>query len=310
MDKKTLLLIFTGVSMAIISGFIYRKYRSLTDEIASLKEQLKLSNSDNSNELSSKLNNISNRDIVSNESSLDETSISSSQHTAQGDFVECDPSNTIVNNCKSDEDDSIIRTRNEVDYLQQELKNVEGLINEINSKEDTSCQENIVQSVNIMGSNCQSDRMSSSKEQILSLNPIHSMKNNISEFEDLANVPSDNNSELNQLIQKESQINDTILQYSLSNENNESSINNDYTSEMSKDNNINVTDDRQAVEHTIKLDLIIKNFSKDQLKDICKENNLPIGGPKIKLINRIIDKGLGHLLNNTPEELNQSELLQ
>ena len=155
------------------------------------------------------------------------------------------------------------------------------------------------------------------------MNPLHTNKNNISEFEDLANVPSDDNSELNQLIHKESQILDTISPYNISTTDNASAHNtssfhnmsshhlqDDYVSEISQNIVMKSTDDKESVKKTIKIDLIVKNFSNKQLKDICRDHYMAIGGAKIKLINRIIENGFGHLLNNSPAELNLTELSQ
>lgn len=359
MDKKTLLIIFTCVSLAIIIGFMYRKYKSLTDEISRLKEQLEASQSKEISN-SSHDNEETDNDVegFSTNSSIDMVNI---EHNGYNNNPNNNYSNIegLPRDNASIDDDSIIRARKEVTLLQQELQNVEGLIQDSESNQTyhtdndndnavTHAQENdmtitnndpnreqgitdnqvhsgehIVQDTHeLSGNHLTSVDHFTSAEQNISLVPLYNTKNNMSEFEDLANVPSDENSELNQLIHKESQIdigiNHNITLDEIRSNNNMTSFNNlslndikeDYASEMSKNINMKSSDDKEDVELTITLDLIIKNFSNKQLKDICRDNNLPIGGPKVKLINRIIDNDLGYLLNNTPIELNQSELLQ
>ena len=332
MDKKTLLIIFTFVSLVIVAGFIYSKYKTLTNQIAQLKAELAVGGGGDSN-----IENLSNNSFIN------------TPEVSPDDRANINMSDILLDSTNSVDGDSIIRARNELSLLQQELHNVEDLIQD----SDTESAQNYSNDIgaahpngtgaahpNDIGVTHHKDTgaahpndtgaahpkdalLDNSAEYTSALNPLHTNKNNISEFEDLANVPSDDNSELNQLIHKESQILDTISPYNISTTDNASAHNtssfhnmsshhlqDDYVSEISQNIVMKSADDKESVKKTIKIDLIVKNFSNKQLKDICRDHYMAIGGAKIKLINRIIENGFGHLLNNSPAELNLTELSQ
>jgi hypothetical protein len=340
MDKKTLLIIFTFVSLVIVAGFIYSKYKTLTNQIAQLKAELAVGGGGDSN-----IENLSNNSFIN------------TPEVSPDDRANINMSDILLDSTNSVDGDSIIRARNELSLLQQELHNVEDLIQD----SDTESAQNYSNDIgaahpndtgaahpndigvthhkdtgaahpndtgaahpNDIGAAHPKDALlDNSAEYTSALNPLHTNKNNISEFEDLANVPSDDNSELNQLIHKESQILDTISPYNISTTDNASAHNtssfhnmsshhlqDDYVSEISQNIVMKSADDKESVKKTIKIDLIVKNFSNKQLKDICRDHYMAIGGAKIKLINRIIENGFGHLLNNSPAELNLTELSQ
>jgi hypothetical protein len=332
MDKKTLLIIFTFVSLVIVAGFIYSKYKTLTNQIAQLKAELAVGGGGDSN-----IENLSNNSFIN------------TPEVSPDDRANINMSDILLDSTNSVDGDSIIRARNELSLLQQELHNVEDLIQDSDTEsaqnysndtgaahpndtgaahpEDTGAahpNDTGAAHPNDIGAAHPKDALlDNSAEYTSALNPLHTNKNNISEFEDLANVPSDDNSELNQLIHKESQILDTISPYNISTTDNASAHNtssfhnmsshhlqDDYVSEISQNIVMKSADDKESVKKTIKIDLIVKNFSNKQLKDICRDHYMAIGGAKIKLINRIIENGFGHLLNNSPAELNLTELSQ
>ena len=340
MDKKTLLIIFTFVSLVIVAGFIYSKYKTLTNQIAQLKAELAVGGGGDSN-----IENLSNNSFIN------------TPEVSPDDRANINMSDILLDSTNSVDGDSIIRARNELSLLQQELHNVEDLIQDSDTESAQNYSNDIgaahpndtgaahpndigVTHPNDIGVTHHKDTgaahpndigaahpkdalLDNSAEYTSALNPLHTNKNNISEFEDLANVPSDDNSELNQLIHKESQILDTISPYNISTTDNASAHNtssfhnmsshhlqDDYVSEISQNIVMKSADDKESVKKTIKIDLIVKNFSNKQLKDICRDHYMAIGGAKIKLINRIIENGFGHLLNNSPAELNLTELSQ
>jgi hypothetical protein len=332
MDKKTLLIIFTFVSLVIVAGFIYSKYKTLTNQIAQLKAELAVGGGGDYN-----IENLSNNSFIN------------TPEVSPDDRANINMSDILLDSTNSVDGDSIIRARNELSLLQQELHNVEDLIQDSdtesaqNYSNDTGAahpndtgaahpEDTGAAHPNDTGADHPKDTgaahpkdalLDNSAEYTSALNPLHTNKNNISEFEDLANVPSDDNSELNQLIHKESQILDTISPYNISTTDNASAHNtssfhnmsshhlqDDYVSEISQNIVMKSADDKESVKKTIKIDLIVKNFSNKQLKDICRDHYMAIGGAKIKLINRIIENGFGHLLNNSPAELNLTELSQ
>lgn len=341
MDKKTLLIIFTLVSLIIVAGFIYSKYKTLTNQIAQLKA-----------ELAGRLSNISHGggDSDSNIENLSNNSFINTPEVSPDDSANINMSEVVLDSTHSVDNNSIIRARNELSLLQQELHNVEGMIEDSDTESaqnyatmdaklthpvDTNAPHpvdaklthpvdaKLTHPVDTNAPHPVDTLLDNSTEYTDTLNPLHTNKNNLSEFEDLANVLSDDNSELNQLIQKESKILENTGPYNIPITENDSVHNipsfhnlslhhlqDDYASEISQNIVMKSADDNETVKQTIKIDLIVKNFSNKQLKDICRENDLPLGGTKIKLINRVIENGLGHLLNNSPTELNVTELSQ
>ena len=144
--------------------------------------------------------------------------------------------------------------------------------------------------------------------------------NTTSEFDDLENVPSDNNSELNELIQKESElsknnnefnINSSIIEENKSIDNLSELRNKDYEESENSDiyinsSKLNTTDNRSSIVilNDIEYNVIYKNFTNKQLRDMCKSNQLIVAGNKKALIERLIDNNLAHLFDNSEVPVN------
>ena len=129
---------------------------------------------------------------------------------------------------------------------------------------------------------------------------------NSSEYDDLDNVNAEHNSELNQLIQKESELPEI----------NENDINNNFLQESSSMNklsdvfnNTEIKKDTMSTNNLlndIEYNVIMKNFSTKELKKLCRDNDLIVAGNKKNLINRLVDNNLKHLLKEESNLLNIS----
>lgn len=129
---------------------------------------------------------------------------------------------------------------------------------------------------------------------------------NSSEYDDLHNVNAEHNSELNQLIQKESKLTEI----------NENDINNNFLQESSSMNklsdvfnNTEIQKDTMSTNHLlndIEYNVIMRNFSTKQLKKLCKDNDLIVAGNKKTLINRLVDNNLKYLLKQETNLVNIS----
>ena len=217
----------------------------------------------------------------------------------------------------SSESQSLETTQNEVQQLENELKNVEYLLDE--NKTDTELNYDTL------------DKQTTGRidsildDSVRYSDMVGTGKHTSSEFDDLENVPSDNNSELNELIKKESITAISLEQYSQNIAENSStellqsleaihSSSKDITEVVntienkSKDtfNNIN---DKQSDKQDIEISVIQKKFSVKALRSICAKNSLSQSGTKIVLIERIIQNNLSDKLEKTSHSVKLTENL-
>ena len=326
MDKKMLVVIFSVISLLIIGGYIYITYNKLTNKIKLLEKELdKVKSGETYGEISDK-----NAVGASKEFALDDTEI---DHYTNENFigVSSQDNSHVTNNLGnntinsynmthsnvSSESQSLETTQNEVQQLENELKNVEYLLDE--NKTDTELNYDTL------------DKQTTGRiDSILDDSARYSdmvgaRKHTSSEFDDLENVPSDNNSELNELIKKESITAISLEQYSQNIAENSStellqsleaihSSSKDITEVVntienkSKDtfNNIN---DKQSDKQDIEISVIQKKFSVKALRSICAKNSLSQSGTKIVLIERIIQNNLSDKLEKTSHSVKLTENL-
>ena len=326
MDKKMLVVIFSVISLLIIGGYIYVTYNKLTNKIKLLEKELdEFKSGETYGEITDK-----NAVGVSKEFDLDDSEI---DHDTNENFIgvssQDNPhaTNNLGNNTinsynmthsnVSSESQSLETTQNEVQQLENELKNVEYLLDE--NKTDTELNYDTL------------DKQTTGRiDSILDDSARYSdmvgaRKHTSSEFDDLENVPSDNNSELNELIKKESITAISLEQYSQNIAENSStellqsleaihSSSKDITEVVntienkSKDtfNNIN---DKQSDKQDIEISVIQKKFSVKALRSICAENSLSQSGTKTVLIERIIQNNLSDKLEKTSHSVKLTENL-
>jgi hypothetical protein len=242
--------------------------------------------------------------------------------------------NTTVRQKGGSEINSLEKTQNEVNQLQHELQHIDHLIqssdNDSNSVEllDGFVDDRID---NIINNKDYRDKLIQESKSIEPLTDeivtkVHDLdqKHNTSVFEDLANVPSDNNSELHELIQQESELskydgdhlsnikesfiteNNSIEQLSeLCNQDTNMSHQSEIYLDSDKiDTNESHHSNTNIILDDIEYNVIYKNFTNKQLKEYCRSNQLIVAGSKKILIDRLLDNNFGHLFHESNTHIN------
>ena len=321
MDKKMLIMIFVVVSSLIITGYIYVSYSKLIEKIEELEKWRASGNNksvlekfENDSGYTSENDNTPSP-LKENISKINNDNLAMSETININTHLET--VNTVMSTSTS-ESQSVDAVRNEVEELENQLKNVEELIHTQSADEVLNYDELDKQTSGRIDSILDDSNQYS--------NMLNSNKNNSSEFDDLENVPNENNSELNQLIKQESLNDNTLEMYS--NNINENDSEDNLNSLEQLENNVNMDDiinhetnndnldNTETIEHTsqqsfdnindetsdkqeIEISVIQKQFSVKNLKKICVDNNLGISGNKTTLIERIIKNNLSHELENS-----------
>jgi hypothetical protein len=204
---------------------------------------------------------------------------------------------------------SVTKTQNEVDILKRELEKIETLIDDSGS-EDIS--ENISEDnrENMSNDIDNSVENSSNKENVINeddneeidndvvelVNKLDTdnqySNNNMSEFDELANIENDQNSELNDLIRVDP---DTLYNGNKLYKNDIKSNDEIVSTSSYGSKSINSYLSRDNINKG-EYENIAKQFIKNDLKDICKQINLPQKGNKIQLIEKIFHAGRQDLI--------------
>ena len=316
MDKKMLLIIFSVISLLIIGGYIYVTYNKLTSKINLLEKELdEFKSTGASKEILDKAsvdlnNNDYSRDIKSDDN-INENFISNTVYNNTHVVNDLNDNNMrsydMINSNISSESHSLETTQNEVQKLEDQLKNVEYLLDNNDSNAqlnyDKLDQETTERIDTILDD---SDKYG----DMLGVKKHHS-----SEFDDLENVPTDNNSELNELIKKESITATSLDQYSHNIAENSSNDllqsleaihssskdikNVENTLENKSKDTFSNINDKQSDKQEIEISVIQKKFSVKALRTICLDNGLSQSGSKFILIERIINNNLSDKLEKT-----------
>lgn len=231
----------------------------------------------------------------------------------------------VDKNDKSSDVSSITQTQNEVDMLKKELHKIETLINTSDSEydessysENSSNSEDEIENEMDVDDESYEDDDSADEEQLdtdmlkddINSNSVDNnlinlvnrleaeeknslencKKNNYSEFDELANIENDGNSELNDLIRKDGGLNNYDIIENI--ETNNNSNNEEVLSIRSKESSISSPDNTNKIEY----ENIARQFIKNDLKDICKLINLPLKGNKLDLIEKIFQAGRQDLI--------------
>ena len=325
MDKKMLLIIFSIVSILIIGGYIYVGYNKLNKRLDLLEKELSSVRSDNICRLPNKKSVSEDKNIESTkelEESGSEEELALEEQCREQFINSNQQINSEINSNITSESQSIETTRNEVEQLENQLRNVENLLdNGENTSEGVLNYELLDQKTT-----GRIDSILDDSDKYNSL--VTQNKNNSSEFDDLENVPNEDNSELNQLIKQESG-NSHALELSSSNiaenisEDNMRSLEQIETSNKSieeakqiieknsqqsfDDLNDNVSDKQQIEESLIRNTYNLKKVK--ELKAICQENGLSQTGNKNALIDRLIEEGVINQLENSSNSVELTENL-
>ena len=200
---------------------------------------------------------------------------------------------------------SVTKTQNEVDLLKKELEKIETLI-ESSSSENMSEGSRVSEDVSKTGDNVVESTEDDINNDIVELvdklergDEYHN--SNMSEFDELANVGNDKNSELNDLIKVDDINNENEVENTKSVESVQKSIesvqkNTESITKSSIDSRS--VDSSVSKENTNKNEYenIAKQFIKTDLKDICKQINISQKGNKLQLIEKIFDAGRQDLI--------------
>ena len=223
--------------------------------------------------------------------------------------------------------DSIKETRNEVNVLSNELNRLDALIDEssnlsnqnaINNNESNRISE-ILYSENYRNSllNISNTEPVTSELQELisnvSKNKNKEMAKHVSsEYDDLANVPIENNSELNALIknkdniEENTSIDDLESIEKISNKQSYISSNKSDINSNKSDINSNKSDTFTAISE-IEVDIFLSRYSARELKEKCKDMGLSQAGTKKHLVERLIKNNPEELLENKSNTINISD---
>lgn len=315
MDKKMLLIIFSIISLLIIGGYIYVTYNKLTSKIKLLEKELdEFKSTGASKEILDKTGNDLTNEIYSNDDK---------SHNNNENFVsEVDQNNShvvtdlvnnnitgydMINSHTSSESQSLETTQNEVQQLENQLKNVEYLLDSNDGNAQLNYDKLDQETTGRI------DTILDDSDKYVDMLGVQ--KHHSSEFDDLENVPTDNNSELNELIKKESITATSLEQYSHSIAENSSNDllqsleaihssskdikNVENTIENKSKDTFSNINDKQSNKQEIEISVIQKKFSAKTLRTICLDNGLSQGGSKMVLIERIISNNLSDKLEKT-----------
>lgn len=319
MDNKYLLYMLIGcfITICLLSYASYVTYSQLNFKLEHLRKELTTLSNLNQYNPRNKL------DIISNNTDNSKIIDGNTSGNIENDNKNIDVHNTqIGGECEERDVNSLEKAKNEVEQLQNELQNIDHLINDSDNEEDTT--ERIDHIINKDEYRDQLLKDTKSIEPLTNeiVTKVHNLDkgNTTSEFDDLENVPSDNNSELNELIQKESElsknnnefnINSSIIEENKSIDNLSELRNKDYEESENSDiyinsSKLNTTDNRSSIVilNDIEYNVIYKNFTNKQLRDMCKSNQLIVAGNKKALIERLIDNNLAHLFDNSEVPVN------
>lgn len=315
MDKKMLLIIFSIISLLIIGGYIYVTYNKLTSKIKLLEKELdEFKSTGASKEILDKTGNDLTNEIYSNDDKSHNNNENFISEVVQNNsHVVTDLANNnitgydMINSHTSSESQSLETTQNEVQQLEDQLKNVEYLLDSNDSNAQLNYDKLDQETTGRI------DTILDDSDKYVDMLGVQ--KHHSSEFDDLENVPTDNNSELNELIKKESITATSLEQYSNSIAENSSNDllqsleaihssskdikNVENTIENKSKDTFSNINDKQSNKQEIEISVIQKKFSAKTLRTICLDHGLSQGGSKIILIERIINNNLSDKLEKT-----------
>ena len=316
-----LLIIFSIVSLLIIGGYIYVSYNKLNKRIDLLEKEINDIKSDNicmlpNSPRKKNKDNYADKNIVNN--------VMDPEKECREQFINNIQSNNLESNSNTtSESQSIETTRNEVAELENELRNVENLLDE---EDNVEGQEVLNYEVLDQQTTGRIDSILDDSDKYNSI--VTQNKQNSSEFDDLENVPNENNSELNELIKRESassprlELNSSHIAENLSEdalqsleqiETSKKSIDEarqiiEKNSEASFEELNDTASDKQQIEESLVRNML-NNKKVKELKTICQENHLSQTGNKTTLINRLIDNGIINQIENSSNSFKLSENL-
>ena len=203
---------------------------------------------------------------------------------------------------------SVDRLNNEIHNLKNDINNIEDLIQDSSygssngdSIDINAAQyEEQLQNINTVNDNIDEslikevEQVKEFTQQISGSHTDDYQKNNNSEFEDLANVDLEHNSEFDELIEdvdhSEENDEDTDVNEELLDNTPESVVESEENEEeMSLENQVELSDE---LKKEVDIDVISNLYSKKQLENLCIANNLSKSGNKTTLVQRLLDNNV------------------
>jgi len=321
--KQYITYILIGLAVALVIGlglYLKKKFDSLEERVSAMNAELftvrnymssekRLGNEDMfsantqrnialeiNNTMPSQTGEPQYNENTNNENRVDENM---NEQVNVNDFQETSPNN------------SYDRLHDEVTNLREDINNIEDLLEDSSggsmSQEsddiDANMYEQQLQNIETTGNHPLDESLIEQVQQVNEVVQIASrnddyIKNNNSEFEDLANVDLEHNSEFDELLDDVSKTDDNTNEALLGEES-------DNESEEEEDEDENDDDNLDGVEidsnlkMELDVDVITNSFSKTQLINLCIENNVSKSGNKTVLVERLLEAGVDLTSDNS-----------
>lgn len=325
--KQYITYILIGLAIAIVIGlglYLKKKFDSLEERVSAMNAELftvrnymssekRLGNEDmfsanTQQNIALEINNKMSAQTVTPQYNENTVNENMNEQINVNDFQETSPNN------------SYDRLNDEVTNLRADINNIEDLLEDSSggslSREsddlDAEMYEQQLQNIETTGNHPLDDSLIEQVQQVNEVVQIASrnddyIKNNNSEFEDLANVDLEHNSEFDELLEDVS--NDDNTEQALLGEesNNESTgeheekLDSDSVEEetVDSDDNLDGVEIDSNLKMELDMDVITNSFTKTELINLCIENNVSKSGNKTVLVERLIEAGVDLTSDNS-----------
>ena len=325
--KQYITYILIGLAIAIVIGlglYLKKKFDSLEERVSAMNAELftvrnymssekRLGNEDmfsanTQQNIALEINNKMSAQTVTPQYNENTVNENMNEQINVNDFQETSPNN------------SYDRLNDEVTNLRADINNIEDLLEDSSggslSREsddlDAEIYEQQLQNIETTGNHPLDDSLIEQVQQVNEVVQIASrnddyIKNNNSEFEDLANVDLEHNSEFDELLEDVS--NDDNTEQALLGEesNNESTgeheekLDSDSVEEetVDSDDNLDGVEIDSNLKMELDMDVITNSFTKTELINLCIENNVSKSGNKTVLVERLIEAGVDLTSDNS-----------
>jgi len=329
--KQYITYILIGLAIAVVIGlglYLKKKFDSLEERVSAMNAELftvrnymssekRLGNEDmfsanTQRNIALEINNTMSAQTGTpqyneNTANRDNVNENMNEQINVNDFQETSPNN------------SYDRLHDEVTNLREDINNIEDLLEDSSggsvSREsddlDAEMYEQQLQNIETTGNHQLDESLIEQVQQVNEVVQIATrnddyIKNNNSEFEDLANVDLEHNSEFDELLEEVSNTDDNTDEALLGEEsNNEHEIEENSESDEGEEETVNSNDNLDGVEidsnlkMELDIDVITNSFSKTQLINLCIENNVSKSGNKTVLVERLIEAGVDLTSDNS-----------
>lgn len=327
--KQYITYILIGLAVALVIGlglYLKKKFDSLEERVSAMNAELftvrnymssekRLGNEDmfsanTQRNIALEINNTmpsqtgapQYNENTNNENRVDENRVDENMNEQVNvdDFQETSPNN------------SYDRLHNEVTNLREDINNIEDLLEDSSggsmSQEsndiDATMYEQQLQNIETTGNHPLDESLIEQVQQVNEVVQIASrnddyIKNNNSEFEDLANVDLEHNSEFDELLDDVSNTDDNNEEALLGEESDNESEDSVEEEDENDDDNLDGVEIDSNLKMELDVDVITNSFSKSQLINLCIENNVSKSGNKTVLVERLLEAGVDLTSDNS-----------